>query len=261
MLKCFTVMTVIAISNQKGGVGKTTTTLNLGRALSYIRNKVLLIDLDFQGGLTLSCGINPDSLEKTIYNALVGNEPIENLIHNLEHFDLIPANIDLAGAEVELLNEIGRERILDETIKPLKDKYDFIIIDTPPSLGILTVNALCSADGVIIPVECKYLGLRGLSILLKTIEKLRKRIKPSLQIVGILPTMYERTSHSNEVVGELKEYFKGKIKIFNPVKKTVKFPESVVVGKSIIDYAPTSDVAKEYLNIAKEVELWAESRQ
>ncbi len=254
-------MPVITISNQKGGVGKTTTALNLGRALSFLGNKVLLIDFDFQGGLTLSCGLNPDSLEKTIYNALTMDTPVEDLILRLESFDIIPANIDLAGAEVELINEIGREKILYETIKPLQDYYDFILIDTPPNLGLLTVNALCASDGIIIPVECKYLGLRGLSILLKTIEKLKKRVNPSLEVIGILPTMYEKTLHANEVVKELNSFFKDKVKVFTPIKKTVKFPESVVAGKSIIDYAPKSDVAQQYIKIAKEVMLWAKSRQ
>ena len=254
-------MLVLTVSNQKGGVGKTTTVLNLGSALNLLGFKVLLIDFDFQGGLTLSCGVNPDTLNKSIYNVLIEDISLDEIILRFSSFDLVPANMDLAGAEVELLNEIGRERVLNEILSPIKNKYDFIIVDTPPSLGILTINALCASDGILIPVECKYLGLRGLSILFKTIEKLRKRIKPSLEIVGILPTMYENTLHSKEVVQELNRFFKKRIKILEPIKKTVKFPESTVLGKPVVEYLPKSDVAKAYIKVAKEVVLWAKSRR
>lgn len=250
-------MNIITIANQKGGVGKTTTTFTLGKALADKKNKVCLIDLDPQGGLTLSMGINPDKLENTVYDGLIGEKKGNEIIIHMDNLDLIPANIDLSAAEVELLNELGREQILHELLSHLD--YDFVLIDTPPSLGLLSINALVASNGIIIPVESKYLGLRGLSLLIKTIEKVKNKLRPDIQIIGIIPTMFDRTIHSREVVEELKNSLGQNIKILPEIKRTVKVAESAVASESIIDYAPNSDTAKNYNLIAKEILKWAKS--
>lgn len=253
-------MLVISVANQKGGVGKTTTCLALADALYKQGFKVCLIDMDPQGGLTTACGVVPDKLDVTTYDALLGKKEIKEIIINIQGLDLLPANIDLAAAEIELMSELARENILKEKLEKI-DTYDFVLIDTPPSLGLLTINALVASQGVIIPVETKYLGIRGVALLLRTIEKVKAKLRPDLEIIGIVPTMWEKTVLAKEVVEELKENLSNKIKIFPPVKKTVKAAESSVAGVSILTYAPKTDIANIYQEIAKEILKWAEGRQ
>ncbi len=253
-------MLVISVANQKGGVGKTTTSLALADALYKQGFKVCLIDMDPQGGLTTACGIVPDKLNLTTYDVLLGRNEIKEVLIAVQGLDLLPANIDLAAAEIELMNELARENILREKLKALEE-YDFVFIDTPPSLGLLTINALVASDGVIIPVETKYLGIRGVALLLKTIEKVKAKIRPDLEIIGIVPTMWEKTILAKEVVEELKESLGDRLKIFPPIKKTVKAAESSVAGVSILTYAPNTNIASVYQQIAKEIVKWAEDRQ
>jgi len=253
-------MLVISVANQKGGVGKTTTCLALADALYKQGFKVCLIDMDPQGGLTTACGVVPDKLDVTTYDALLGKKEIKEIIINIQGLDLLPANIDLAAAEIELMSELARENILKEKLEKI-DTYDFVLIDTPPSLGLLTINALVASQGVIIPVETKYLGIRGVALLLRTIEKVKAKLRPDLEIIGIVPTMWEKTVLAKEVVEELKENLSNKIKIFPPIKKTVKAAESSVAGVSILTYAPKTDIANIYQEIAKEILKWAEGRQ
>ena len=253
-------MLVISVANQKGGVGKTTTCLALADALYKQGFKVCLIDMDPQVGLTTACSVVPDKLDVTTYDALLGKKEIKEIIINIQGLDLLPANIDLAAAEIELMSELARENILKEKLEKI-DTYDFVLIDTPPSLGLLTINALVASQGVIIPVETKYLGIRGVALLLRTIEKVKAKLRPDLEIIGIVPTMWEKTVLAKEVVEELKENLGNKIKIFPPIKKTVKAAESSVAGVSILTYAPKTDIANIYQEIAKEILKWAEGRQ
>src|SRR4029453_2573376 len=198
---------VIAFANQKGGVAKTTTTLNLGVALSEKGFKVLLVDLDPQGNLTMSQGLNPDTIERSMFDVLVHRLPINEVIHHQE-VDLAVSSIDLAGAELALSSMIGRERALEKAIAPVKDTYDYVLIDTPPSLGLLTINALFSSDGVVLPVQCEYLSLRGLVQLENTLSMIRENLNPEVGIEGILPTMYDsRTLHAREAGGILRGNF------------------------------------------------------
>jgi chromosome partitioning protein len=198
---------VIALANQKGGVAKTTSTLNLAVAFAEEGNKVLAIDLDPQGNLTMSQGLNPDTIERSMYDVLVHRLPIEQIIHQGE-IDLAVASIDLAGAELALSAMIGRERSLEKALRPVLDEYDFVVIDTPPSLGLLTINALVAANGVIVPVQCEYLSLRGLVQLENTLSMIRENLNPDVGIEGILATMYDsRTLHSREALEILEENF------------------------------------------------------
>jgi chromosome partitioning protein len=247
---------IIAIANQKGGVAKTTTTRNLAAALTERGRKVLLIDFDPQGALTISLGVNSPQLERTIYDALIdAATPLaEVLLSTKSGIDLAPANIDLSGAEVDLLNEIGRERILKEIIEPIQGNYDYIFIDCPPSLGLLTINALTAANGVFIPVQCQYLAFRGMQLLLRTIEKVRARSNPQLRIIGLLPTLYDaRTAHSKEVLEELRSAFKDKL-IDIPVRYRVGLADAVVVGQSIFELDGKSDVADTFRQIAEVID-------
>jgi chromosome partitioning protein len=250
--KGVTVGRVIAFANQKGGVAKTTTTLNLGVAFAEQGMKVLLVDLDPQGNLTMSQGLNPDSIERSMFDVLVHRVPIEEVIHHQE-VDVAVSSIDLAGAELALSSMIGRERALEKALAPVKENYNYILIDTPPSLGLLTINALVASDGVIVPVQCEYLSLRGLVQLENTLSMIRENLNPAVGIQGILPTMYDnRTLHSREAVEILQENF-GDLVFGTRIRKTIRYAEAPVKGSSVLKYDPTGTAAEAYRDLAKEV--------
>lgn len=247
---------LIAMCNQKGGVGKTTTTINLGAALTEYGRRVLLVDFDPQGSLSVGLGINPHTLASTIYDLLMvrGTDP-RTIVQSTKvlGLDLLPANIDLSAAEVQLVSEVAREHTLSRAIAGLKKDYDTILIDCAPSLGLLTVNALTCADGVIIPLESEFFALRGVAMLTDTIAKVQERLNEKLQLVGILGTMYDpRTLHNREVVARVQEAF-GDVVFQTRIRRTVKFPETTVAGEPITTYAPHSFAAKQYRDLAKEV--------
>jgi chromosome partitioning protein len=255
-----TLARVIAFANQKGGVAKTTTTLNLGVALSEKGQRVLLVDLDPQGNLTMSQGWNPDEIDRSMFDVLVHKLPITEIVRNSE-VDVAVSSIDLAGAELALSSMIGRERALEKGIAPVKEDYDYILIDTPPSLGLLTINALVAADGVIVPVQCEYLSLRGLVQLENTLAMIRDNLNPRVEIQGILPTMFDkRLLHSREAVDILKENF-GDLVLNTKIRKTVRYAEAPVKGQSVLKYDPSGDAANMYRDLAKEVLDGASARQ
>ncbi len=245
---------IIAVANQKGGVGKTTTTISLGVALSREGQRVLLVDLDPQAALSVSLGLAVAQLRETVYRVLLSEVPVEQAIRGTHSGpDILPANIDLSAAELELAAQMGRERFLAEALQSVSAKYDFILLDLPPSLGLLTVNALVAANEVIIPVQCEYLAVRALTLLLSTIDKVKAKLNPSLAVAGILPTMYNgRTLHSQEVLDEIRTTFR--VHVFPMViKHSVRFKEAPAAGLSIIDYAPAQDGANAYQALAKEL--------
>ena len=243
---------VIAFANQKGGVAKTTTTLNLGVALAEKGHKVLLVDLDPQGNLTMSQGFNPDAIERSMFDVLVHRLPNTEHIEQAEA-DIAVASIDLAGAELALSSMIGRERALEKALAPIREEYDYILIDTPPSLGLLTINAFVAADGVIVPVQCEYLSLRGLVQLQNTLTMIRENLNPNVDIVGILPTMFDkRILHSREAVEILRENF-GDLVFKTRIRKTIRYAEAPVKGLSVLKYDPTGEAAEAYRDLAKEV--------
>jgi chromosome partitioning protein len=251
---------VISFANQKGGVAKTTTTLNLGVAFAEKGLKVLLVDLDPQGNLTMSQGLNPDSIERSMFDVLVHRLPIQEVIHHTE-VDLAVSSIDLAGAELALSSMIGRERALEKALVAVKDAYDYVLIDTPPSLGLLTINALVASNGVIVPVQCEYLSLRGLVQLENTLSMIRENLNPQVEIEGILPTMYDRrTLHSREAVEILQENF-GDLVFGTKIRKTVRYAEAPVKGTSVLKYDPSGSAAEAYRELAKEVLNGAQARE
>jgi chromosome partitioning protein len=251
---------VIAFANQKGGVAKTTTTLNLGVALAEQGMRVLAIDLDPQGNLTMSQGWNPDEIDRSMFDVLVHRLPITEIIRRNE-IDLAVASIDLAGAELALSSMIGRERALEKAIAPIREAYDWIMIDTPPSLGLLTINAFVAATGVIVPVQCEYLSLRGLVQLENTLTMIRENLNPTVEIEGILPTMFDkRLLHSREAVEILKENF-GDLVLDTRIRKTVRYAEAPVKGQSVLKYDPSGEAASMYRQLAKEVLNGSSSRQ
>ena len=247
---------IIAICNQKGGVGKTTTAINLGAALAEVGRRVLLIDFDPQGSLSVGLGINPHTLQDSVYDLLMvkGSDPLQIIqTTNVPGLDLLPANIDLSAAEVQLVSEVAREYTLSRAIKPLKSQYDTILIDCAPSLGLLTVNALTSADGVLIPLESEFFALRGVAMLTDTIAKVQDRLNDHLQLIGIVGTMYDpRTLHNREVLDRVQEAF-GDVVFTTKIRRTVKFPETTVAGEPITSYASSSSAARQYRDLAKEV--------
>jgi chromosome partitioning protein len=247
---------IIAMCNQKGGVGKTTSTINLGAALAEYGRKVLLLDFDPQGALSVGLGINPHEIDKTIYNLLLErNIPIDTVIRptGVPGLDLLPANIDLSAAEVQLVSEVAREQVLGRVLRPVLDTYDVILIDCQPSLGLLTVNALTAAHGVIIPLECEFFALRGVALLVETIEKVRDRLNPALEIDGILATMYDpRTLHSREVVARVVEAFGDQV-FHTVIGRTVKFPDASVAAEPITTYASSHAGAYAYRLLAREL--------
>jgi chromosome partitioning protein len=243
---------VIAFANQKGGVAKTTTTLNLGVAFAERGLSVLLVDLDPQGNLTMSQGWNPDDIERSMYDVLVHRLPIEEVVRRGE-VDVAVASIDLAGAELALSSLIGRERALEKALLPVQSRYDYVLVDTPPSLGLLTINAFVAADGVIVPVQCEYLSLRGLVQLESTLAMVRENLNPDVAVQGILPTMYDRrVLHSREAIDILEENF-GELVFNTRIRKTIRFAEAPVKGQSVLAYDPTSEAAEIYRDLAKEV--------
>jgi len=243
---------VIALANQKGGVAKTTTTLNLGVAFAEQGFKVLLVDLDPQGNLTMSQGLYPDTIERSMFDVLVHRMPITQVIETRE-VDIAVSSIDLAGADMALSSQIGRERALEKGLAPVRDDYDFILIDTPPSLGLLTINAFVAATGVLVPVQTEYLSLRGLVQLENTLAMVRENLNPKVSIIGIVPTMYDkRITHSREADEILRENF-GSLVYQTRIRKTVRFAEAPVKGTSVLAYEPTGEAAGMYRDLAKEV--------
>ena len=247
---------VISLCNQKGGVGKTTSTINLGAALAEYGRKVLLVDLDPQGALSAGLGVPHYDLTHTVHNLLV--EPrvgIDDvLIHTrVDGLDLVPSNIDLSAAEIQLVNEVGREQSLARALHPVLDRYDYVLIDCQPSLGLLTVNALACSDGVVIPTECEFFSLRGLALLTDTVDKVRERLNPRLTISGILVTRFDtRTVNAREVMARVLERF-GDLVFDTVITRTVRFPETSVAGEPITSWAPKSGGAQAYRALAREV--------
>jgi chromosome partitioning protein len=251
---------VLALANQKGGVAKTTTTLNLGVAFKEQGLRVLLVDLDPQGNLTMSQGLNPDTIEQSMFDVLVHRLPIEQVIAQRE-VDIAVSSIDLAGAELALSSQIGRERALEKALAQVRDRYDYILIDTPPSLGLLTINAFVVATGVIVPVQTEYLSLRGLVQLENTLTMVRENLNPKVEIIGIVPTMYDkRLTHSREADEILRENF-GDLVYNTRIRKTVRFAEAPVKGLSVLAYEPSGAAAALYRDLAKEVLDGEKSRQ
>ena len=248
--------TVLAVCNQKGGVGKTTTTINLGAALAEYGRRVLLVDGDPQGALSVGLGMNPMMFDLTLYDLLMSGDanPADVVSKtNVDGLDLIPSNTDLSAAEVRLVSEVGREHAMARALKPLLSSYDFILIDCQPSLGLLTVNALSAADGVLVPLECEYFALRGVALLMETIDKVRDRLNDRLELAGILATMYDgRTLHGREVLERVVEAFPDHV-FHTVISRTVRFPETTSAGEPITSYASNSPGAASYRALAREL--------
>ena len=247
---------IIAMCNQKGGVGKTTTTINLGAALAEVGRRVLLVDFDPQGALSVGLGVPAHELDITVYNLLTERgHDVREVIQGtkVEGLDVLPANIDLSAAEVQLVGEVAREQILARVLRPVLDDYDVVLIDCQPSLGLLTVNALTASHGVIIPLECEFFAMRGVALLVETIEKITDRLNPRLQVDGILATMYDgRTLHSREVVASVVEHF-GDDVFHTVISRTVKFPDASLAAEPITTYDATHKGADAYRQLAREL--------
>ena len=247
---------IAAICNQKGGVGKTTTTINLGAALAEHGRRVLLVDFDPQGALSVGLGIQPHELDATVYNLLMERRLTAHDViikTRVDGMDLMPSNIDLSGAEVQLVHEVAREFALGRVLQPVIPDYDVILIDCQPSLGLLTVNALACADGVLVPLQCEYFALRGVALLMETIDKVSTRLSPKLAIDGLLATMYDsRTLHTREVLAGVVQGF-GDLVFRTVISRTVRFPDSTVAGEPITRFDPACNGAHSYRELAKEV--------
>src|SRR5579859_2232271 len=253
----------VAVCNQKGGVGKTTTTINLGAALAEQGRRVLLVDFDPQGALSVGLGIQPHDIDATIYNLLMerGITAHDVLVKTgADGMDLLPSNIDLSGAEVQLVHEVGREYVLGGVLEPLVQDYDVIMIDCQPSLGLLTINALACANGVLIPLECEYFAMRGVALLMETIDKVSRRLNTRLTIDGLLATMYDsRTLHTREVLASIVNGFGDKV-FHTVINRTVRFPDATVAGEPITSFDSGSMGANSYRELAKEVlERWRQA--
>jgi chromosome partitioning protein len=254
---------IVAVCNQKGGVGKTTTTINLGAALAEQGRRVLLVDFDPQGALSVGLGIQPHEVEATVYNLLMerGTTAHDVLIKTaVQGMDLMPSNIDLSGAEVQLVHEVGREYILGGVLEPVLPDYDVVMIDCQPSLGLLTINALACAAGVLIPLECEYFAMRGVALLMETIDKVSRRLNPKLEIDGLLATMYDsRTLHTREVLTNVVNGFGDKV-FHTVINRTVRFPDATVAGEPITRFDSGSMGASSYRELAREViERWRQA--
>lgn len=246
---------IIAIANQKGGVGKTTTTVNLAACLAKLGKKVLLIDIDPQGNSTSGLGIDKRRCEKTVYDCLINEEKMENVAYatQYENLSVCPSNLDLSGAEIELISVMGRENRLKESIETVRDEYDFILIDTPPSLGLITVNTLTAADSVLIPIQCEFYALEGVSQLTETIKRIRKSLNPTLFIQGIVMTMYDaRTNLAVQVVDEVKRFFPGKV-YSTIIPRNVRISEAPGFGRPVIYYDSSCAGAQSYMELAAEL--------
>ncbi|WP_305095249.1 ParA family protein [Prescottella sp. R16] len=246
---------IIAMCNQKGGVGKTTSTINLGASLAEYGRRVLLVDLDPQGALSAGLGVAHHDLELTVHNLLVERRSVDDVLMRtrIDGLDLLPSNIDLSAAEIQLVTEVGREQTLGRVLHPVLDRYDYVLVDCQPSLGLLTVNALACADSVIIPMECEYFSLRGLALLNDTVDKVRDRLNPRLTLEGIVVTMFDaRTLHAREVMSRVVEVF-GDLVYDTVINRTVRFPETSVAGEPITTWAPKSGGAQAYRALAREV--------
>jgi chromosome partitioning protein len=254
---------VVAVCNQKGGVGKTTTTINLGAALAEQGRRVLLVDFDPQGALSVGLGIQPHDIDNTVYNLLMERDVTAHDVlfkTSVDGMDLMPSNIDLSGAEVQLVHEVGREYVLGGVLQPLMPDYDMIMIDCQPSLGLLTINALACADSVVIPLECEYFAMRGVALLMETIDKVSRRLNPKLTIDGLLATMYDsRTLHTREVLASMVNGFGDKV-FHTVINRTVRFPDATVAGEPITSFDSGSNGAHSYRELAKEVlERWRQA--
>ncbi|KIC68766.1 AAA family ATPase [Kocuria rhizophila] len=247
---------IIAMVNQKGGVGKTTSTINLGAALAELGRKVLLVDFDPQGALSAGFGSNPHELDLTVYNVMMDRSvDVWDVVQqtHVENVDLLPANIDLSAAEVQLVNEVAREQVLASALRKVEDHYDVILIDCQPSLGLLTVNALTASHGVIIPLICEFFALRAVALLVDSISKVQDRINPKLQIDGVLATMFDsRTLHSREVIARIVDAFGDKV-FDTVIKRTVKFPDATVAAEPILAFATNHPGAESYRQLAREL--------
>jgi chromosome partitioning protein len=254
---------IVAVCNQKGGVGKTTTTINLGAALAEQGRRVLLVDFDPQGALSVGLGIQPHDIDYTVYNLLMERDVApHDVLHktDVDGMDLLPSNIDLSGAEVQLVHEVGREYVLGGVLQPIMQEYDMIMIDCQPSLGLLTINALACADSVIIPMECEYFAMRGVALLMETIDKVSRRLNTKLTIDGLLATMYDsRTLHTREVLASMVNGFGDKV-FHTVINRTVRFPDATVAGEPITSFDSGSMGANAYRELAKEVlERWRQA--